>query len=234
MLLPAMLMPGAELWYTQPADEWMKAMPIGNGRLSGMVYGCPARERVALNEISMWSGQPDKTSNYLCGKDNLAEMRTLFFEGNIAEAQAIGDKVLQGRMTSFGTHVPLGDLTIDLAHEGEIKNYTRRLDIDRAVASVKYSCGGVDYIREYIASYPDDVMAMRFKASKKKSLTAKISFDLLRKANITSKGNELTFEGKVDFPMHGPGGVQFFGNIKVDAKGGRIESRNDTLYIWRR
>ena len=57
----------------------MEAIPIGNGRLSGMVYGNPAKETIALNEISMWSGAPDSTSNDLCGAEALAEMRATFF-----------------------------------------------------------------------------------------------------------------------------------------------------------
>ncbi len=231
ILLPTLGTSAAEIWYNRAANEWMEAMPIGNGRLSGMVYGGTGVERVALNEISMWSGQPDMTSNYLCGRDFLDDMRRLFFEGNLAEAQALGDKVLQGRMTSFGTHVPIGDLTIDFGHTDGVKGYSRRVDMTKAVATVKYDCGGVAYKREYIANYPDDVMALRCSASKKGVLTAKIGFDLLRKADIVAQGNEISFSGKVDFPMHGPGGVMFFGSLRVEAKGGSVEARNDTLYI---
>ena len=59
------------LWYEQPADEWMKAIPIGNGRLGAMLYGGIDEETIALNEITLWSGQPDSTQNDLCGPDNL-------------------------------------------------------------------------------------------------------------------------------------------------------------------
>lgn len=55
-----------KLHYNQPAEDWMEAMPIGNGRLSGMIYGGVKKDRMALNEISMWSGQHDPTSNDLC------------------------------------------------------------------------------------------------------------------------------------------------------------------------
>ncbi len=69
----------SRLWYQQPADEWMKAVPLGNGRLGAMVYGGIDEEKVALNEISMWSGQPDPENNNLCGREHLDEIRECFF-----------------------------------------------------------------------------------------------------------------------------------------------------------
>ena len=74
------------MWYEQPAREWMEALPMGNGRLGAMVYGGIENEKIALNEITMWSGQPDSTQDDLCGKENLKKMRELFFQGKIEEA----------------------------------------------------------------------------------------------------------------------------------------------------
>ena len=82
---------GQKLWYKQGADKWMQAIPIGNGRLSGMVYGGAGHDTVALNEISMWSGQPDSTSNDLCGREALAEMRDAFFKGDNALGNSLGE-----------------------------------------------------------------------------------------------------------------------------------------------
>ncbi len=46
------------LWYEQPAREWVEALPIGNGRLGGMVHGGPGREHLQFNEATLWTGQP--------------------------------------------------------------------------------------------------------------------------------------------------------------------------------
>lgn len=45
-----------KLWYDKPADEWMKSLPLGNGRLGAMVYGGVETETIGLNESTMWSG----------------------------------------------------------------------------------------------------------------------------------------------------------------------------------
>lgn len=220
------------LWYQQPAEQWMEAMPIGNGRLSAMVYGGVDNEILALNEISMWSGQPDETSNDLCGKDALAEMREAFFAGDPVKGNELGEKYLTGRMTSFGTHVPLGNLVIDFKHtDGNTIDYVRELDLTSATASVNYRKDKVEYHREYIADYPDDVIAMRYTASKRGALTATFSFDLLRKAEVKSLNGDLTFEGKVEFPMHGLGGVNFFGNVRVIPEGGDMFSNGSSISV---
>lgn len=222
----------SRLWYRTAANDWMKAMPIGNGRIGAMVYGGEGCERIALNEISMWSGQHDDTSNDLCGRQALDEMRQCFFDGDLEKGNALGEKHLTGRMTTFGTHVPLGDMTIAIDNaSGAIENYTRQLNLDNATAIVSYKTGDTRYTREFIADYPDDVLAMRFTADKRKALTATIGFDLLRDAVIKASGNELTLQGKVSFPLHGPGGVKFYGKARVIARGGSVESTGDKIKV---
>ena len=49
---------GPVLFYRQPAKEWVEALPIGNGRLGGMVFGGVSAERIQLNEDTFWSGGP--------------------------------------------------------------------------------------------------------------------------------------------------------------------------------
>lgn len=219
------------LWYTTAADDWMKAMPIGNGRLGAMVYGGGQCERIALNEISLWSGQHDDTSNDLCGRDALNEMRRCFFDGDLDKGNALGEKYLNGRMTTFGSHLPLGDITIEFDGLENIKDYVRQLNLDEATASVSYKSGQTTFSREYIADYPDDVLAMRFTADKHKSLTATVGFDLLRQAQVVASGRDLTLRGKVSFPLHGPGGVYFYGKLRVIADGGKIENLGDKIRV---
>ena len=55
------------LWYEKPAapkkcmDE---ALPIGNGRMGGLVFGEPAAERIVLNENSLWTGDENPSGDY--------------------------------------------------------------------------------------------------------------------------------------------------------------------------
>lgn len=220
------------LWYQQPAGEWMEAMPAGNGRLSAMVYGGILRERIALGEISLWSGKPDASNNDICGKDKLDEMRRCFFNGDPERGNELGNKYLNGLGRSFGTHLPLGDMVVDFRYPcGQIRNYRRSIDMDSSVVSVTFSCGDTDYRREYIADYPDDVIAMRYTASRSGAITATFGLNLLRKAGVKATKDGLTLAGKVDFPMHGAGGVSFCGEVRLLPEGGTVNATDTTVTI---
>ena len=82
------------LWYRRPAQKWTEALPVGNGRLGAMVFGGVGRERLQLNEDTLWAGgpyDPDNT-NALAA---LPEVRKLIFAGQYAEAQKLAsDKMM--------------------------------------------------------------------------------------------------------------------------------------------
>lgn len=219
------------LWYETPAAEWMEAMPLGNGRIGAMVYGGITRDRVALNEITMWAGQRDTMQNKYCGPERLAEIREAFFAGDIEKGNELTRKYLSGHSSSFGTHLPVGDLVIDFNGGNGAHEYLRELDLSTGVVSVTYSEDGTRYTREYICDYPDDVLAMRFTADKPGAVSTTISTDLLRESKITASDNGLVFNGKVDYPMFGPGGVNFSGNIKVVADGGSVSHTADAVKV---
>lgn len=210
-----------ELWYAQPAKVWMESLPIGNGRLGAMTYGGIEEEKLALNESTMWSGQYNENQNKPFGREKMNQLRKLFFEGKLSEGNRIAGDNLHGNQTSFGTHLPIGDLKMQFIYpEGKVTGYRRSLSLDEAVSSVSFNSGGVNYKREYFATNPDNVLVLRLTADKQKSITMNMGLDLMRQADLSVEDNQLVFTGKVDFPLHGPGGVCFEGRIAVLADNG--------------
>jgi hypothetical protein len=112
--------PGAELslWYTQAASEWeTQALPIGNGRIGGMVFGGVECERIQLNEKTLWSGGPGEWDRYAGGNkadttEALARVRELLAQKRFQEA---GEAVrgLMGDKRAFGAYQTLGDVYLD-------------------------------------------------------------------------------------------------------------------------
>jgi len=220
------------LWYSQPAEKWTQALPVGNGRLGAMVYGGIENETVALNEITLWAGQIDENQEIACGKEKLTLIRRLFTDGNLEEGNHLGSQYLSGTPHSFGTHLPLGDLKINFAlPSGEISDYRRELDIENSIATVDFKAGGVVFSREYFCSYPDSVLIIRLEADKKQAINCTLSLDLLREAKISAYDNELLLSGKVNFPKQGAGGVNFLGKIRVEAINGAVAGENDCIKI---
>lgn len=216
-----------KLWYKQPANEWMKAIPIGNGRLGGMIYGGVEKEQIALNEITMWSGAHDDYQENFCGKEILGEIRKDFFAGRLFEGNKLASHFLSGTPNSFGSHVPVGDLILNFKYKtNDITDYKRELNLQNATASVSFMVGNVKYKREYFCSNPDDVMIIRFTADTKSSLTFDLGIIMSQDAAIETSKDNLQFSGRVK-----GNGVSFLGNIKAIVKGGNIQQKDNLLKI---
>ncbi|WP_321474865.1 glycoside hydrolase family 95 protein [uncultured Paludibaculum sp.] len=188
--------PNLRLWYDQPATDWNEALPLGNGRLGGMVFGSVAEELIALNDDTLTSSEP--------GADNLPLDVTLKFDEVIAllrnrqyaEASAIMTKNWTGR--SWPCYQPLGDLRLTFDHGAETSRYERELDLDQAVFRVTYTAGGIEFQRECFISHPDQVLVLRLKSSKPQALSFRAS---LQSAHPTAE--TLSVNKKNGLRMHG-------------------------------
>ena len=159
---------GPVLFYRQPAKEWVEALPIGNGRLGGMVFGGVPAERIQLNEDTFWSGGPYDAINPEA-LEYLPKVRELIREGRYKEAQDLADEKLMGRPRHLQAYQPLGDLRVVVeGHERPI-DYRRELDLDRAVVRVRYRIGSTTFTREIFSSAPDHSIVVRLTAEARRS-----------------------------------------------------------------
>ena len=223
------------LWYDQPAQTWTQALPVGNGVIGGMVYGTPAVEHIALNEETIWAGQPNNVVNPNA-KEALPEVRQLIFEGKYKEAQALADAKVMPRAVDKNMGMPFqpfGDLYIAMPGHADYRNYERFLDLDNGRTVVRYAVDGVQYEREVITPLGGNhVMAIRLTASEK----GKISFA----ANMASPhenplvgmdGNEATLLGVSSKHEGLKGKVRFMGRMAVQTKGGRTTGSNGIISV---
>ncbi|MEK3881809.1 glycoside hydrolase family 95 protein [Paenibacillus sp. PL2-23] len=150
-----------KLWYKQPAGRWEEALPVGNGRLGGMVYGGDRLERIALNEDTLWSGFPRDTPNYNALR-YLQKSRELIQQGKYAEAEGVVNAGMLGRNTE--SYQPLGDLLVEELGADNAGAFVRALDLHTGVASVIYNRRDVSITREVFASAVDQVIAVRYEA----------------------------------------------------------------------
>ena len=222
------------LWYDTPADEWMKALPIGNGRLGAMIYGGITTETIALNESSMWSGSVNPNQNIPFGRERLDSLRQLFFANKIAEGNSIAWNNLIGNEQDFGSHVPLGDIELIFLHPSgtTYTNYRRELDLQKAQVRVDYSINNIRYTREYVCSHPQQIMAAHYTASRKNAISFDLGAKLLRpEATIRTELNTLVITGKASQPGRTDKGVLFVVRLKVVAKEGEITTGDSILSV---
>lgn len=166
------------LWYKRPAEQWEEALPIGNGRLGGMVHGGVWHERISLNEDTCWSGTP-REPKHAESAQYLDEARRLIFEGQYRKAQTIIEEHMLGPWSH--AYQSMGDLDLEFIYgpngEGrpEATDYRRELDLRRGITSTTFSVQGTRYTRETFVSAVDQVMVIRIACDKPRGINFECS-----------------------------------------------------------
>lgn len=197
-----------KLWYTSPADitkyyeGWQeKSLPIGNGGIGGTVFGGITRERIQLNDKSLWSGGPSTSRpNYNGGNlenkgnngSTMTQIHNYFANGQDSSAISLANSNLVGLSDDAGTngygyYLSWGNMYIDfknVSSNSDVSNYSRDLDLNTAIAGVNYDKGNTHYSRENFTSYPDNVIVTHITADG----SEKISLDVSVEPDNTSGG----------------------------------------------
>jgi alpha-L-fucosidase 2 len=215
-------------WYRQPAANWNEALPIGNGRVGGMIFGGIKSEIIQLNESSVWSGQ-----RYYIEKpevrENLPQVRQLLFDGKLSEAQALVEKFMTTKPDPrYGSYQPLGDLRITFEKlDGEVADYRRQLDLDTAVARTSFVINGARHTREVFASAADKVLVVRLTCERPGRISAKVELARQAGGEVRAAGNdELILSGQCP-----EGGSVFRAYLKATAEGGKVSAAGAALQI---
>ena len=237
------------LWYRQPAAdhpavqpvgapaiaaataEWVKALPIGNGRLGAMVFGGVVNERLQLNEDTLWAGGPYDPVNP-DAHDALPEVRRLLFDGKYAEgAKLIADKVLAKPLRQM-PYQTMGNLQLTFPATTSVENYRRDLDLDTAIARVEYTIGGVHYTREVLASPVDQVIAIRLTASQPGKISFKTEMNTPQRATVAASApGTLTMAGVNGDAPGVKGALTFETRVRVLAQGGKTVAEGSAISV---
>jgi alpha-L-fucosidase 2 len=217
-----------KLWYDTPAGQWVEALPVGNGRLGAMVFGNPGREKLQLNEETIWSGGPGSNNNP-GALAALPEMRRLLFEQKWKEAENLANESFLSKTSHGMAYQPAGDLCLEFPGHENSASYYRDLDISRAVATTRYTVDGVEYTREVFASFTGQAIVFRVTASQKGQVNFSAFFDSPQQSEITVQDGGLVLRGISGSREGLEGKVRFTAiakiipvNGSVSAAGGRI------------
>jgi alpha-L-fucosidase 2 len=149
-----------KLRYERPAAQWVEALPVGNGRLGAMVFGGINLERLQLNEDTLWAGGPYDPVNRQA-KAVLPEIRRLLKAKRYAEAQALVNDSFMSVPLRQMPYQTIGDLLISMPASETAFDYARELDLETAIATTRFTLGGLRHVREVFASPVDDVVVIR-------------------------------------------------------------------------
>jgi alpha-L-fucosidase 2 len=224
-----------KLTYNKPAENWNEALPIGNGRLGAMVFGGASQEHLQLNEETIWAGEPGNNvpKNTF---DSIRKIRKLLNESKFEEAQKLSNTTYPRaapKDLNYGMpYQTMGDLFLDFKGHENFKNYTRTLDIEKALSTVSYEVNGVTFKREIFSSFVDNVIIIKLSSSKKGSLSFSINASTphLKKSIFTEK-NQLMITGTSGSVDNKIGKINFKTVVVPVLKGGKLTSTQDQLTI---
>ena len=218
------------LWYRRPAREWVEALPVGNGRLGAMVFGGVARERIQLNEDTLWAGHPVERDR-VGAHEHLAEARRLVFEGQHVEGQKLMQDELMGERIAPRSFQTLGDLLFDFGEMAEAIDYRRELDLDAAMARVVFRRGEMAFTREVLASPVDQIIVVRLVSDGPGLLSLAVRMVRPENHATTVSGPDgLALRGQADRGKPTEG-VTFEARLKAIAEGGEVVPEQDCLRV---
>ena len=231
---------GLNYYFKTAAANWNEAIPVGNGRLGGMVFGGVSQEKIQTNDDTFWSGEPrdyQKSGAY----QYLPAIRQMLASGNETGAQTEIDNKLLGPYNE--SYMPLADIILNMTQTGTATDYRRELDLARGVVVVSYNQNGVKYKREIFASYPDQAIVIRITADKSNAigLTAQLSslVNSVSKADsnqVVINGNapqrvEPNYTGIKTYTYTAGHGTRFQGRLLFHETDGTITTSGSVLTL---
>jgi alpha-L-fucosidase 2 len=247
------------LWYDEPAQQWTEALPVGNGRLGGMVFGGVAEERIQLSEDTLWAGGPYDPVNP-DARGALPGVRQAIFAGDFGQAvsliservlaeplgqmpyQTVGNLVLRFDRTVGANADRVGEANVSAGAEptdnvsagAELRAeaYRRDLDLDTAVAAVSYRIDGVTYRREVFSSAPDDVIVVRLSADAPGRISFTASMNTPMSAALSTDASDtLVLAGRGGSHNGIEGQLTYQARVKVIAAGGVQTADADSVAV---
>ena len=215
-----------QLWYTQPATAFEASLPIGNGKMGALIYGGANNDSIYLNDITLWTGKPVNRQEGGDAYKWIPKIREALFQEDYKTADSLQYKV-QGHNSEF--YQPLAIINIKDNNSGSVVGYKRTLDINRSIASLQYTRNGIQFAREYFASHPDKVIAIRLTASKPKAINCDLSISSLIPHHVKASQNQLTLTGHA---MGKPeNSTHFCSILSVKNTDGKISATDSTLHL---
>lgn len=219
-----------KLWYQQPAKVWTEALPLGNSRLGAMVYGGVVNEQIQLNEETVWGGGPHRNDSPKAF-GVLPKVRELIFAGREKEAEKVmADNFFTGQHgMPFQT---IGSLMLEFDGHADYSNYRRDLDLERAVASVRYKIGEVNYTRTIFTSLVDNALIIRIEADKPGAVNFTTRYSTpYKEYEIKKNGKNLLLSGHGSAHEGIPGAIRFETRTQIKAEKGKVNVTNDCIEV---
>jgi alpha-L-fucosidase 2 len=230
-------------FFEEPATCWEETFPLGNGRLGIMPDGGIEKEKIVLNDITLWSGKVADYSNPKA-KEALPEIQRLLLEDKNYEAQELVYKTFtcsnkgsnwgNGALSNFGCFQTLGNINIDYIYDdAKVKDgsYVRKLDLNNAIATTEFETEQAKFCREYFVSREADVALIRLDADKSKMISVEIQLNREECVEYSTEDNSIVMYGQLKDGSDGDDGMKYLSKVTVNNVGGEVEYKDNKIIV---
>ena len=229
-----------KLWYHQPANDWNEALPIGNGRMGGMIFGGVEKETIQFNEETLWTGRPHNYAKEGAYKW-LDEIRNLLWQDQQSEAEQMANEQFMSQPFGQQAYQSFGTVLLDFPDHKNYTKYQRQLNLENAISSVSYQVDDILYTREMWATNPGQGIIIQLESDKEEQLNFSVSLDSPH-ADITifidgdevvlrGKANDYHIEKGMDGYQYPKSEITFEARLKVINDGGELIQTDKMIWV---
>jgi alpha-L-fucosidase 2 len=231
-----------KLWYDNSARYFEEALLLGNGTQGATVFGGISVDKIYLNDLTLWSGEPVNANMNSQAYKHLSDVRKALKDNNYKKADQLIKK-MQGKYSE--SYAPLGTMYLEVNDDPFINDYYRELDIDNAIAKVKTTSNSNIIEREYLVSNPDKIFAIHLTSKKAGALSFSLRFESLLKFEKVVNKNTIQIQGAAPYkadPVYlakksnsivfeNKKGTRFSTFIKIESNTGKITNTDSTISL---
>ncbi|MBQ7115977.1 MAG: glycoside hydrolase family 95 protein [Clostridia bacterium] len=212
-----------KLWYDEFVNDWMWALPLGNGRVGAMQYGNPDCEQIEINEESLWSGRQIEES-YHASPEALAEIRKLLHQEKLKEAAQLARETFLSDPPVVRSYEAFGEIFVDFLDKSPYTNYRKELELSEAICRIFWTKSKANYKSECFISEDFDSFVYKVEAEGK-PFSCNVSIKRKRDAySACIEDDTIIMNGRITYATHhyygeGGEGMSFGARLKIKTDG---------------
>ena len=223
-----------ELFWKKPAERWVEALPVGNGRFGGMVYGGYKKDILQLSEETLWSGKFDANADNPECAEHLGEIRDAIFARDFVRGEELTQKYMvcrghgshagNGEGYCYGSFQTAGELYAEFEGVGDElpADYRRVLDLKTGLVTVTYTVNGTKFTNHTHTSFTRGGMMHEYSADQ--PFTVRLSYEH-NAAKVEYANDAITVRHAV------PDSLAFAAYIKFTTEGGTVTADENGVTI---
>ncbi len=221
-----------KLWHNEYQRDWMRAFPLGNGRVGAMLYGDPYLETIEINEESLWSGRQIQET-YNSSPEAMAKIRQLLLDEQYEEAADLCKDTFLSNPARVRFYESMGEVRIDFPDKTRYEDYRKELELSEAIGRVSYKKGVINFASETFVSEKYDGLVYKMTASA--PFDCNITIERGQDAYTSALSKDLLFmNGRITYADHedygaGGEGMSFGANLCVRTDGKLFDEKHNLV-----